>query len=630
MSKRGGRYRDDWIARHKPTVLVVNDRAATLLLTRTVLALCLVLFCTLSGPANSQPQNGPETPKLKEVIEEPAAGSKTADITDTATATESRKLVKFGPDDEYDRGVPRTSLAGYIRAAKRDDFERAAAYLDLRNLPAGLRPADGPELAKQLAIIFERALWIDMDTLSTDPEGHSGDGLPASRDLVGRVPVGERKFDILLQRVPRGDGVRIWKFSSKSVANIPAMYDQYGYGPVGEQLSKYLPSPPFLGLELWQWVFLILIAFTVAALSFPVVRLSSWLIRRKGFALGGVIARFINGPVHVLLVVFITRAFKDAIQPSLEAMALFKANTIPTIVTVWAIIRLTHLLNDYWSLELQQRNREHATVLLRHILTTFNIFVVIIAVLVWLDNIGFSVTTILAGLGIGGIAIALATQKTIEHFIGAVTLYLAAPVKVGDFCRFGDKIGTVEEIGLRSTQVRTLEQTVISVPTGDFAGMQLENFAVRQRFRFAPRIRLRVDTSADQIRFILLELQKLLYAHAKVNDSPLRVRFVGFGVDALNIDIHSYIETTEYDEYLAIAEDLNLRIMGIISTSGTEIAIPTSIEYHDQARKPDSAAKRKVEEQVAEWRDKKMLNQDMTVQQIAEIRNTIPYPAERT
>jgi MscS family membrane protein len=392
-----------------------------------------------------------------------------------------------------------------------------------------------------------------------------------------------------------------------------------------------LPSAPFLGLQLWQWAFLFLIAFTVAALSFPFVRLSSWLIRRKeGFALGGVIARFINGPVHVLLVVFITRAFKDAIHPSLEAMAVFKANTITSIVIVWAIIRLTHLLNDYWSLELQQRNREHATVLLRHVLTTFNIFVVIIAVLVWLDNIGFSVTTILAGLGIGGIAIALATQKTIEHFIGAVTLYLAAPVKVGDFCRFGDNIGTVEEIGLRSTQVRTLEQTIISVPTGDFAGMQLENFAGRQRFRFAPRIRLRVDTSADQIRFILLELQKLLHAHAKVNDSPLRVRFVGFGVDALNIDIHSYIETTEYDEYLAIAEDLNLRIMGIINASGTEIAIPTSIEYHDQARKPDSAARQKVEEQVAEWRDKKMLNQDMTVQQIAEIRNTIPYPDDRT
>jgi MscS family membrane protein len=153
---------------------------------------------------------------------------------------------------------------------------------------------------------------------------------------------------------------------------------------------------------------------------------------------------------------------------------------------------------------------------------------------------------------------------------------------------------------------------------------------VRQRFRFAPGIRLRVDTSADQIRFILLELQKLLHAHAKVNDSPLRVRFVGFGIDALNIDIHSYVETSEYDEYLAIAEDLNLRIMGIISASGTEIAIPTSIEYHDQARKPDSAARQKVEEKVAEWRDKKILNQELTVQQIAEIRNTIPYPDDRT
>ena len=590
----------------------------------TLLALFLMFCCALPVAAGATDQPPPETPKLKEVIEEPPPESQT-----TAEKT-LRKLVKYGPDDRYDRGVPRTSVAGFIRAAKRDDFEQAAAYLDLENLPASRYVGDGPELARKLAVVFNRALWIDMDTLSMDPEGHSEDGLPGNRDLVGQIQAGDRKYDVLLQRVPRGDGIPIWKFSARTVANIPALYSSHGYGPFGEELAQRFPSAPFLGLELWQWIYLLLIASAAMAISFPILRLVSWLIRRRDFPLAEVIARFVNGPLHLVLVVLIARSNIDIIHPSLEARSLFEGRTLLTVVTVWAIIRLANLLRDYWSFRLRQLDREHATALLRHTITTFNIVVVIVAVLVWLDNVGFSVITILAGLGIGGLAIALATQKTIEQFIGAVTLYLSAPVRVGDFCRFGDKIGTVEEIGLRATKVRTLEQTLIAIPNDSFAGMQLENFAGRRRFRFAPRIRLRVDTSADQIRFIVLELQKLLHAHPKVVETPLRVRFVGFGVDSLDIDVHSYIDTSEFDEYLAVAEDLNLRIMDILHAAGAEITLPARIEYQDDIRKPDSAARQKVEQRVAEWKDKGTLGQDLTAEQIAEIRNTIPYPASRT
>ncbi len=608
----------------------MNNPQARRVWITTLPTLCLALCCALLRPALSQEREIPETPRLKEVIAEPARESQPATTAPSAPEAEVRKLVKYGPDDEYERGVPRTSVAGFIRTARNDDFEQAARYLDLRNLPAGLHTEDGPELARRLAIILNRALWIDMDALSTAPEGHSEDGLPASRDLVGQVRAGNRKYDVLLQRVPRGDGIQIWKFSSRTVASIPAMYAVHGYGPFGEQLAQRFPSAPFLGLELWQWIYLFLLTSAATAISFPVLRLGSWLIRRRDFSLGEVVARFINGPLHLILVLLIVRSNIDAIHPSLEARSLFEARTLTTIVAAWAIIRLAGLLRDYWSSRLRQHDREHATALLRYTIATFNIVVVIIAALVWLDNIGFSVTTIVAGLGVGGIVIALATKKSIEQFIGAVTLYLSAPVRVGDFCRFGDKIGTVEEIGLRATRVRTLEQTLVSIPNDDFAGMQLENFAGRQRFRFAPRVRLRVDTSADQIRFIVLELQRLLHAHPKVANAPLRVRFVGFGADSLDIDVHSYIETTEFDEYLAVAEDLNLRIMDIMHTAGTEIAIPTRIEYQDEVRKPDSAARQKVERLVAEWKDMRMLNQDLTAEQIAEIRNTIPYPANRT
>lgn len=183
-------------------------------------------------------------------------------------------------------------------------------------------------------------------------------------------------------------------------------------------------------------------------------------------------------------------------------------------------MRIIDLFVALWSQRLIRAGREHVVVLLHPSATTLKVVLIVITLVAWLDNIGFEVTTLLAGLGIGGLAVALAAQKSIENLIGAVTLYTAMPVRVGDFCRFGDEVGTVEEIGLRSTRIRTLNKTHIFVPNAEFASMQLENFAGRERYRFNTKLHLRYGTSSDQLRFILIELKKLLYAHPRVQPPP--------------------------------------------------------------------------------------------------------------
>jgi MscS family membrane protein len=194
--------------------------------------------------------------------------------------------------------------------------------------------------------------------------------------------------------------------------------------------------------------------------------------------------------------------------------------------------------------------------------------------LVWLDNIGYKVSTLIAGLGIGGIAVALAAQKSIENLIGAATLYTAAPVHVGDFCRFGDKLGTVEEIGLRSTRIRTLDRTVISIPNADFAAMPLENFADREKIRFNPKLYLRYGTKPDQLKQIIIEIEKYLNEHEKVDEKPNIARFMGFGSFALELNVLAFVLTTDYLEYLEIAEELNMRILEIVDAAGAELANP--------------------------------------------------------
>jgi MscS family membrane protein len=575
------------------------------------LAIVAILF-SINSPAADNP------PKLKDVVSSPEDSAKTTTEQTPTETTEQKKLVKLGPDDEFDRGTPRTTIAGYFKAVKSADLERAANYLDLRNLPRGYSESDGPELARKLKVVLDRSLWVDTELLSTDPKGHSDDGLPSYRDLVGQIEVNNKSYDILLQRVPRGDGVYIWKLSSKTVRQVPRLYAAFGYGPVGEKLSIMFPEYEWLGLQIWQWVFLLLISLAAAVAAFPVLRFIGWFVKRRNTDLSLMFARFINGPVYFFSIIIITRQFFDHIHPSLTARAIFEGKTLLIIISAWLLIRFMGLFREYYSKRLREHDREYVIVLLRPALTTLNIIIVFVALLVWLDNIGFSVTTVLAGLGIGGIAIALATQKSIENFIGALTLYMAAPVKVGDFCRFGGNMGMVEEIGLRATKIRTLENTVVTIPNAEFAAIQIENLSERQRYRFNPLVPLQMDTTTKQLRYVLREFKKLLYAHNMIAEEPLRVRFIGFGEHSLDIEIHCYVETTNINIFKGVIEDLNLRMMEIINRAGTRIAMPAAIEYQSKLTQPEYMADHRLEE----------ISSELSEEEIASIRNTISYPAD--
>ncbi len=566
-----------------------------------LIILLSIFFLTVIFPTQSFSQVEPSTPKLKDVLTESENDEPHLQSTSTVNV-EPKKLIKAGPNDEYDRGVPRNSVAGYFKAAKSGDYKRAANYLDLRNLPRGYSRKDGTELSRQLKVVLDRSLWVEMDLLSKKQQGHSNDGLPSYRDLVGQINANGKTYDILLQHVPRKDGIFIWKFSSKTVREIPELYKTLGYGPIGESLSQYLPEYDFMGLYIWQWVFLILIILAVAVVTMPLTRLTGWLIRRRKTELNLMMADIISGPLNIVLILIITRQNFDLVHPSLTAQVFFQGRTTIIIAFLWLLISIVNLFHKFYSQKLISRNQEHTVVLLGPALTTLKIIIIFLGLLVWLDNIGFSVTTVLAGLGIGGIAIALATQKSIENFIGAITLYLAAPVKVGDFCKFADKMGEIEEIGLRGTKIRTLENTVLIVPNAEFVSMQIENFAEREKFRFSPGIRLHSKTTPKQLRCILSNIKESLNVHNKVLESPLRVNFSGFGEHSLDIEIHCYIDTLDLHEYKNISEDLNLHIMDIIQSAGTRIAIPTSIEYREQETESSLELKQQAEQQVKKFR----------------------------
>jgi MscS family membrane protein len=182
-------------------------------------------------------------------------------------------------------------------------------------------------------------------------------------------------------------------------------------------------------------------------------------------------------------------------------------------------------------------------------------------------------TAVLAGLGVGGLAVAFAAQKTLENLFGGVAIIADQPVLVGDFCKFGDQMGTVEDIGLRSTRIRTLDRTLVTVPNGHFSSLSIENFAPRDKVRFQPFLHLPYDTSGAQIRSILEGVRELLKEHDKVEEGA-RARMIGVSDFSFKLELFAYIKTADYNEFLEIQEELLLRILETIESAGARLAVP--------------------------------------------------------
>jgi len=484
-----------------------------------------------------------------------------------------------GPADDYNRGVPRTAARGFLEACWAPNPQRAANYLDLRRLPPASRAADGPTLADELCTVIDRTVWIDPEQLSEAPDGEHQDSLPSRRDLIGTIQTAAGPVQVLLERVPREDGVLIWKISGETVAKVPALYQEFGYGRLGEVLPRPLVEVRVLQVQLWQWIALFLLAGVAFGVSWVLARLllraGRGGARRLGAAVEEDLLRNAAGPLQLTLAVLLFYAGSVALQLSVRSQALVDdgAKILAIAGVTWLLSRCVDLLAHTMATRLMMR---------RHVALSFvplgrrsiKVLLVIVGVIATLQTIGLNATSLLAGLGIGGLAVALAAQKTVENLFGSITLVADQPVRVGDYCRFGDRIGKVEDIGLRSTRLRTLDRTVISIPNGEFAAMQIENVSRRDRFWLQATVGLHYDTTPQQLRTVLTELRKAVVSHEKVDSDRARIRFVGFGNASFRVEIHAYIQTSDINEFTGIREEIFLQAADIVGNVGTRFAGP--------------------------------------------------------
>ena len=531
--------------------------------------------------------------------------------------------------DRLNRGSPQSSIISLVENMKQGNLEHIMDFMDMRQVPEHVA-IQGPDLIRKLRIIANRTFWMGPENLSIEPKGQRNDGLPSYLDRVGTIDTPDGPVDILMQRVP-GDkkGDFIWKVSNRTIADIPRLYELYGYGELGDKLSKLLPEFEGIFLQPWQLVILIGILMVAFAIAWLLTRIIILFLKRSKSPRSERIQTLFAGPVRFLILTLIFRNYFYLIAPSIKLLALFKANSLYIVAFTWLLIGVFNLLIGQLADHMEENGNINGAVILRPASKVIKGIIILIASMVWLDNMGFKITTLLAGLGVGSIAVALAAQKSIENLIGAITLYTAQPFQVGAFCRFGDIIGTVEEIGLRSTKIRTLAHTLIYVPNATMANMEIENITKRQKILYRHKIRLRTDSSPDQIRYLLVTIRQLLYAHSKVDPVPARVRFKEFGEYSLDVEIFAYLKTTDYNEYLGIAEDLNLRIMDVIAQAGASIAVPTQTLHMEKSNYPDTDLARETEDKVAQWREQSSLYLPEFPEQHREaLKGTLKYPPE--
>jgi MscS family membrane protein len=199
----------------------------------------------------------------------------------------------------------------------------------------------------------------------------------------------------------------------------------------------------------------------------------------------------------------------------------------------------------------------------------------VVGFLVLLTELGVPVTSLLAGLGLGGLAVALAAQKTVENLIGAISIGADQPFMEGDFVKIEDFVATVERIGLRSTRFRTLDRTLITIPNGKLAEMRVESFTARDRFRLATTLQVVYETKPEQLRHLLSNVEKLLREHPKVWKESITVRLVSLGASALNIEVMAWFVVASWDEFQVHREQVLIEILRIVQEAGAPFAYPT-------------------------------------------------------
>ena len=483
------------------------------------------------------------------------------------------------PADLLNRTTPRSSVLNFLEACHAQRYVIAASYLDLRKIPAERRRVEGPELALQLADLLDKEPRFEVDQLSDDPAGNLTDGLAPDMETLVKLNTGEEPSTLFLQRIEQ-QGTQVWVVASDSVPRIADLDALEGASNLERRMPMFLVRHKILGTPWWVWISLFSLTLLLFWLSRVLSRLflaiSTPVIKRFAASLQSYRLKTLIDPLRLLISLVVFRAVMELVTPS----ALLRDYLLKLLVFLFTFglaalaMRIVDLASSQFLGRLEPSERALSYSVMPLGVRAIRIGIFLIAALLILASWGYNTNAILAGLGVGGLAVALAAQKTIENLFGAVALVSDRPVLVGDFCQFGTQSGWVEDIGLRSTRIRTQDRTMVTIPNSSFSTMTIENFSRRDRIWFHPTVRLRRDTTPQKVREMMDAIAEVLHSHSMVQLGHVPIRFTKITDYSLDLEIFAYVETTDFNEYLKVQSALLLSLLEASQKHGVGLAVP--------------------------------------------------------
>lgn len=482
------------------------------------------------------------------------------------------------PKDTFGRDTPRGTVQGFIKAISDDDRALAVHYLDARYL-SSTKTAD-EEIVERLEKALDVGGRLDADLqISGDTMGDLSDHLPADMDKVGEIHLMNDHIDILLVRHENADGVVYWQFSKETLSKLPhttkatpTLAQKLGLG----ELSKHTVFGVNVG-EITALLMLVVVAYLCV---YVVVWLIYLITKAFYHGLTGKVYRItpmVIMPLSLIIVAFLLPEImlRAGVPVTLRASFGRFKDMIAWGATAWLVLRLIDALFGRAEAMSLKRNRPEQVSILGLMRKIAKVLMVILAVIIIFGNLGFDLTTGVAALGVGGIALAFGAQKTIENLIGSVVVVADRPVRVGDYCRFGTMEGWVIDIGIRSSRIRTLNRTIVTVPNGEFSAMQIENYTARDMFHFLHHLYLKRSAKAGEISQLIMDLQQFLRMHELTNDEWTQVRISELRQDCYVIEMRCYLPAPDVRAFYANQSALLIDVLEFVESYAVEHALPS-------------------------------------------------------
>lgn len=486
--------------------------------------------------------------------------------------------------DAFGRDTPFGTVTGFNRAVHRGDFVLAARFLQLR----GPQLARAEELARDLNVLLDRYYTQPLIRISSDPAGAQEDGLPRNHDKLA-LTIGTGTHALLLERVADRDAGQIWLFSSETLADVPSLVGS----PHATWIETFMPASligrPLLGASAAQWI------AGAASIAIPV--LLFWLIGQLVIAIATRVTtvtdrrylinawwRRLRWPLVVGLALVIHIGVMRSLGLSFQFRYTYARSAVALTLVIAGVLfwRLVSLSFQHAGIVALRHGRAGTRTLLLLAERIAKVVLALVAVFGLLALAGLNLTTALAGVGIVGVAIAFGAQKTVENLLGGVFLLSDRVIAVGDFCRLSDREGWIEDITLRSVRLRTLQQTLLSVPAGVLSQGSIENYSSRGKILIQTRLRLRYGVTVDQLQRVLDGIRQVVGGDARIDQTSARVRLVDFSANGVEIELFAFVNTGDVLQFLEVREQVLMRVAAVVESEGCGFAAPPQFMYGAQ------------------------------------------------